>query len=259
MKKKVRTIADGVQGIDQTVQNIWRLVNRDAKDPIIKNKARELKGNTELETVKNIYKYTWKTHKYRPDPDGIEHFTAPKYLVNKEFTKHLDCDDLVGILAALLLASGVPVRFKTIQWRRNDFTHIVLDFYHQGNWIVLDPVKKADGFGNQITEAINGATFKQKIYDNPMGKLITLEDGCCGGGRPSRAGNNAVNNNYIMIGNKADIDERGQAGQPEPQIVQVPGPERTKYLKSPYPVYKKIVLPVRTVNNPNITNYREFY
>ena len=165
-----------MRGIDQTVREMWRLINRDVSNPDVKAIAAKLKGSDDIATAKNVFNYTWKNFKYRSDPDGVEHFTAPVHLLNKEFSKYLDCDDLVGIVAVLLLACKVPVRLKTIQWRRNDFTHIICDFYYKGYWIPLDPVKKSDGFGNQITQAINGATFKEKIYNNPMGELVTLED-----------------------------------------------------------------------------------
>lgn len=261
MKKVVRNIADGTAGIDQTVSNMWRLINRDSKDPVVKKIATKLKSNDTLQTVKNVFKYTWKNHPYRSDPEGIEHFTAPKYLLTKEFKKYLDCDDLVGILAALLLANGVPVRLKTIQWRTNGFTHIVLEFYYKNNWIVLDPTKKANGFGNQVTQAINGVNYKQKIYGNPMGKLITLEDGCCGcgGSRSPRGSRGNTNNNIINIGNKSELEANSHPNNNSPREPEIRYRDRIKTQKVPYPVYKTVAIPVRTIQTPNAKNYREFY
>lgn len=273
MKKVVKNIADGVRGIDQTVSEMWRLVNRDVKNPSVRKIASSLKGSDEIETAKNCFNYTWKNFEYKSDPEGIEHFTAPVYLLSKEFSKHLDCDDLVGILAVLLLANNIPVRFKTIQWRRNDFTHIILDFKYGNSWIPCDPVKKSDGFGNQIIEAINGATFKQKIYSNPMGTLVTLED-CnnCGGSGQKHRVRQPDNQNIILIGNSADkfssLDLKSN-GSRQAQPVQIPVMrsadvqpqvvEKVVEKAVPYPVYRKIAVPTRSIQNPNFTNYREFY
>jgi len=263
MKKVVRNIADGTAGIDQTVSNMWRLINRDAEDPAVKKIALKLKSDDTLQTVKNIFKYTWKNHPYRSDPEGIEHFTAPKYLLSKEFKKYLDCDDLVGILAALLLAVGVPVRLKTIQWRTNGFSHIVLEFFYKNNWIVLDPTKKAKGFGNQVTKTINGVQYKQKIYSNPMGKLITLEDSCCGCGSSGRARGirGLTNNNIINIGNKSNSRTGTNApiSSPPAREPEIRYRDRIRTQKVPYPVYKTVPMPVRTINTPTTKNYREFY
>lgn len=260
MIRKVKNIADGEKGIDQTIKEMWRLVNRDAKDNYVREIASSLKKDNAHDTARAVFDYVWKNYPYQSDPENVEHFTAPVYLLKKEFTKHLDCDDLVGIIAALMLANGIPVRFKTIQWRRNDYTHVVIDYYADGYWIVLDPVKKSDGFGNQITKALPGVTFKQKIYENPMGKLVTLEDcnGCGGGGGRRQP----TNQNIILIGNKHSASEVGGGpGEPVQVPVYIPGPEKIKTVEKPYPVYqKKIVpLPARHINNPNIITYREYY
>jgi hypothetical protein len=284
MKKVEREIADGEQGIDQTVREIWRLVNRDIKDKRVQSVAKKLQSTTDLETAQKTFKYVWSNFPYKSDPDGIEHFTAPVYLIKKEFTKHLDCDDLVGILAALLLANKIPVRIKTIQWRRNDFTHVILDAKIGEYWIPMDPVKKGSGFGNQITEAQPGVNFRQKIYNNPMGTLVTLEDGCtnCSGRRSQQP----ANQNIITVNTGTQSGSDGSGGglltnlinfitgksngqgttNQQPQVVEkvIEKPYPVEVIKkqlvnNPYPVYKKIIMPKRSIANPNVTNYREFY
>jgi hypothetical protein len=294
MKKVEKEIADGEAGIDQTVSEIWRLVNRDINDSRVQKYAKKLVGTTDLETAKKTFSFVWKNYPYKSDPAGVEHFTAPVYLLKKEFTKHLDCDDLVGILAALLLANKIPVRIKVIQWRRNDFTHVVLDAKIGEYWIPLDPVKKGSGFGSQITEAQPGVIFRQKIYNNPMGTLVTLEDNCISCGK-NRTQQQPTNQNIItvntgttntqgegfaggggllatliqsipgmgIINKNSNPQQPTQAGEKViEKVIEKPYPVeviKKQVVKEPYPVIKKILIPARAINNPNVTNYREFY
>src|SRR4030042_1870532 len=197
MNKKEHKLSDGDAGIYETVKDLMLpLIVRDATDPVVTQKAAELQGRNDLETTKKIFDYVVSSFKYKEDPPGIEHFTAPKYLNAGQFDRHLDCDDMVGILATLLSASGIPCRIKVIAWRMHDYTHVILDVKLEGRWIPLDPVKGQGGFGYQHKN-----TIRYKTFSVPMRKAIQLEDGCCGGGK-SRGGNSNVNN--ILIGNRAD-------------------------------------------------------
>lgn len=265
MKKVVQEIGSGDRAINKTVKNMWRLINRDKSSPIVLSKAKELRGKTTLQTIKNVYRYVANNFDYKSDPPGVEHFTAPKHLIAGRFKKYLDCDDMVGILAALLLANDIPVQLKTIAWRRFDYTHIILLAKYKNMWIPLDPVQGNSGFGDQIKKVI-----REKKYRNPMGKLVTLEDGCCGGSSRSRRGSGAnTNTNVIMIGNSAyDLQN------PKSNKIPVPAPktppkviykDKIKYRdvvkrkEIPYPVYRKVKTPVRVIAKNPVVTYKEFY
>ncbi len=256
MKKVVTNIADGDFGIDETIAKMWDLILRDAKNAKLKSIAKSLIANNDTATAKNIFDYVRKNFLYRSDPPGIEHFTAPIHLIEKRFSKYLDCDDLVGILTALALAAGIPARIKTIAWRRYEFTHVIAEFLLNGFWLPIDAVR-SDGFGNTHKKII-----RTKIYDNPMGTLITLEDGpCCTGSRRRR---NSDNQNIIMIGNSAYDMANLNAGKQPPQYIEKPYPVyKTVEKKIPVPVEKiktvYLKTPIRRFDNGNITNYKEFY
>lgn len=259
MKQVVKEIGSGDSAIDKTVRKMWQLINRDVKNPDVLSKAKSLQGKSKEQTVKNIFDYVVNTFQYRSDPEGIEHFTAPVHLINKKFSKHLDCDDMVGILCALLTASKIPCRIKVIAWRRHDFTHVIAEAKYNGSWLDLDAVQGANGFGHTVEKII-----RKKIYRNPnMGKLITLEDGpCCrtrNSGRGGRGDN--INHNVISIGNQAyDVESGRYVDTPHQQ--KPPKPE-TKIVKEkipvPYPVVKKVKTPIRVIKNEPVTVYREFY
>lgn len=192
MQKVIKQIADGDLGIDQTVAEMWRLVNRDVNNENIKKLVSELKKENKEQTAKNIFNYVWKNHKYKQDPIDAEQITAPLQMINGE-NPNEDCDGLVTLLVCLLLAAGIEARIKVIAWRRYEFTHVVAEAKINGNWIILDPTFKSVGWGN--THKI----IRFKNYENPMGKLITLEDApnCC----KKRKGD-LVNMNNIVIGNE---------------------------------------------------------
>jgi transglutaminase-like putative cysteine protease len=82
---------------------------------------------------------------YVNDPDTAEHITAPKFLM----TTHPegDCDCMSTALASILMALGYPVRFKTIAWRGDDFSHVYLEVHVPSRfmWIPLDPVYQMPG------------------------------------------------------------------------------------------------------------------
>ena len=252
MKKVKKRIADGDKGIDQTVEAMWRLINRDLKDEILIKKARELRGTDELETIKNTFDYVIKSFRYVPDPDDVELVTAPIYMINGK-RPYGDCDDLVTVLVALLTANKIPCRIKVIAWRRYDYTHVICEVKYKNYWIPLDPVKKADGFGNQVRKVI-----REKRYDNTMRDLVTLEDGNCGCQSKGRGkGDNSNVINFIVGNSKA-----GSNGKTEVIEKAVPVPvEKVKYVDRPYTVTKTKIIktPLRTIANPEITNYREFY
>lgn len=275
MKTVVKEIGSGDSAIDKTVKEMWRLINEDVRDEVVIAQARKLRGSDEFGTLENVYRYVINNFKYKSDPPGIEHFTRPKFLIQKKFDKYLDCDDMVGILAALLLANRIPVKIKVIAWRRHEYTHVILMAKHKNMWIPLDAVQGSAGFGNQIRKVI-----REKKYNNPMGQLVTLEDGggCCGGGggggrsRGGRGDN--TNNNVIMIGNTQDTREmqlhkkhdfdipRPVESKPQKEVqIKEIVKEVEKRVPVPMPVIRtvRVKSPVRAIASQPAVVYKEFY
>jgi len=197
MQKIIKNIADGDKGIDQTVSEMWRLINRDISDPLVISTAKGLTSPTEEQTASNIFNFVWKTIPYKSDPEWAEQLTAPVHLLNGNKIGE-DCDGLVMVLVALLLAAKIDARIKVIAWRIQDYTHVVAEAKINGKWTVLDPTLKSAGYGKTYK------TIREKIYRNKsMGRMITLEDSPCSAGRRRR--NDPVNQNIIVLGN--DITE----------------------------------------------------
>jgi len=114
----------GDKGTDDTVQDMLTYSRRDANNPFVKKIASELKGKTDFETVKNIFRYVRKRFPYKSDPKEVEFFTAAIHHLTGAFKKYCDCDDLTGILVTLFKASGLQSAIKVISWRNEYLTHV---------------------------------------------------------------------------------------------------------------------------------------
>lgn len=147
----------GDDGVLQTLLEMERLVLRDANDPQIKAKVRELKGKSDRETVTNIYNFVWKNWSYKSDPAKEEHITAPVHLLNncgRLFgCKHVDCDDYSMLLSCLLVAAGYDTAFRVLSWRAKHFTHVyvMVSLPGEEGMLPLDAVMKDKGLFQEKT------------------------------------------------------------------------------------------------------------
>ena len=226
IRKEIITTPD--KTTDFIVSEMWRLSNRDSKDPVIIRRASSLQGKTKTETLKNIYNYVIKKVPYVSDPEDREQITAPIHFENGNKIGG-DCDCQVTFLSSLLTAVGIKNRITTIAWRKPQFTHVILEAQPGLLWVTLDPTKGPNGYGNTIPEKM---ITRKKRYKNPM-IVETLNDGGCGcnqsladcgcggkcGGKGRRNPKNYNNNvNNIVIGNElfqpTNLRYNNQAGQP---------------------------------------------
>lgn len=220
------------QLIDVTVSKMWDFINRDSNNIIIKNRAKTLKRNTVDETIKATFDYLVSSVPYCLDPQDMEQLTAPIHYESK-YQYCGDCDDMVMYLGALLLANNIKVRIKVLAWRRDDFTHVVLEAWNNYRWLDLDGTMNFLGY-DVIRQKINKLPnkpiytqyLKSKIYENPMElKIRTLSDspgifnslndcgcshstlndcGCSKCKKKRELDNNNYNINIIPIGNSLD-------------------------------------------------------
>lgn len=226
IRKEILTTPD--KTTDFIVSEMWRLSNRDSKDPAIISRASSLKGKNKAETIANIFKYVVKKVPYVSDPEDREQITAPIHL-EKGNKIGGDCDCQVTFLSSLLTAVGIENKITTIAWRKPQFTHVVLDARSSFAWITLDPTKGLDGYGKTIPHNL---IKRKKRYKNPM-IVETLNDSGCGcnqsladcgcggkcGGRGRKNPKNYNNNvNNIVIGNELfqpnNLRYNSQTGQP---------------------------------------------
>lgn len=151
-------LKDGDIGVlKQTVPKMIYLAKRDVNEPIVVDTAKALKGNTDIETVQNVFEFVYKNFPYKSDPPNAEYVTAPVHLLSKDY-KYCDCDDLTILLISLLLVLGFEMHVKVIAWNRKKcegdvcpFTHVYLICYIPSlkGYIALDAVQKEAGFGQE--------------------------------------------------------------------------------------------------------------
>lgn len=220
MKRVETEIGDGDIAVRYTLRNMMcRLAQRDAQDRRIKRLANQLSaGKDPLAAVYAAFRHVVQNIRYANDPVGVEQVTAPIFTLGLATPKlpFGDCDDLCTALAALLLAMGVPVSFRVIAWRLDEYTHVSCIAHLPGGVrLPLDPVMGMAGYGNHKTEGIR----REEEYRCTM-KGVTLEDrslsGCgCHKRRPRKQGccpqNGAsapVNVNVITSGAGQDFSRR---------------------------------------------------
>jgi hypothetical protein len=217
-KKITSSTHDGL--IDQIIEKIKSIDRLATDNPVVLKKAKELRGKSESETIKNCFQYVHRTVAYCDDPAGTEHITSPWLLISGQKTCE-DCESMVLLLSSLLRANGIKTQYMVLSWKDPKdlrFSHIVLQAKDGGSWITLDPTMKEAGYGHTVTPN------RKKIYGSPMPKLdlITLSDkpncrcgGSCNNCRRRPSGTPAIN---INIGNtsshsannnnKTDITQR---------------------------------------------------
>jgi hypothetical protein len=167
VQKVVRKLSTGDKGVDETVSHMRRLALRDSSDRIIRACMQEIRS------ARQAFDYIVKHVPYVSDPgrhvqidgwnfkvrDDQEFLVAPKYLLGEGLTGG-DCDDMATALASTLVSLGVRCWFKTIAWRRPEFTHVYcLAEVQPGRIIPLDPVKGPGGFGWEKTPILRYSTY----------------------------------------------------------------------------------------------------
>ena len=173
-------IKDGDEGIRTTVGHMARLIRRDAQNPKIIAKAKELKGKDDLSTIKNIFTYVHKNYKYKHDPSDREVVAAPIRLYECVESENCqlpewagqDCDDLTVLCCALYEAAGYKTLIKIIDWKTSGegFTHVYPMVYvpSMKKYIPTDPVAKTKGWmweklpvNRYETYTIDGKLYKK--------------------------------------------------------------------------------------------------
>lgn len=115
----------------------------------------ELESKDYLSEIIAIYYGVLHYTRYTNDPRTKELVRRPQRLVQEIFSgkiPSIDCDDMVTLLAALLLSVGREVRVTTVAFHHaffkgeRQFSHVVLQVKEprKNVWIMLDPVAAED-------------------------------------------------------------------------------------------------------------------
>jgi hypothetical protein len=186
MKYSEQEIPDGDAGVDVTIEHMKEMATEDANLKSIKDLAKKLRRKTDWETVKSIFQYVQKNVRYEHDPEDKELLIRPRHVLSK--TRPFgDCDDMTMALAALYLASGFHVRFRTIEWKNDEktgepipfFTHVYPLVYVKSvkAWIPTDAViEEGGGLGNEQGVIRRRKDYPITLNDISMATLARLDD-----------------------------------------------------------------------------------
>lgn len=145
MRFGLETIPSGEAGTDRTVDRITLFVGESLKSPFVRLQALSIlradrhTPRSARATARALYLWVRKNIRFVPDPSGLETVQSP------EITLRLragDCDDHAGLMAALLKSVGVDVRFKVLGPDTEDFQHIYVEAFVDGQWLPYDTTTK---------------------------------------------------------------------------------------------------------------------
>lgn len=97
----------------------------------------QLRGNTDRETLENIYALMQGRIQYRADRPGHEIIRSPAYLFG---TATGDCKSYSVAIGAFCRAFGIPYRYRFTSQSQKDFHHVYIVARADGKDIVLDAV-----------------------------------------------------------------------------------------------------------------------
>jgi len=138
-----RTLADGEPGIFQTIATMRALVDAAKKSPVIRQAAINTifmhPAQYDCAEVIALFEMVRDNVRYTKDINGVETLATPEKTLAMRIG---DCDDLSVLLAALLESVGYPTRFVIDSYDGEQWSHVYLCAYCEGQWIALDPTEQ---------------------------------------------------------------------------------------------------------------------
>lgn len=206
MNYSLAEIPSGVAGTDRTVREIMRLVDYDLKRPQIRLLATRhlqsygIPSKDKIGEARAIYQMVRRNIRYQKDPIGIETVQSPTTTWQ---IRAGDCDDHVGLVAALAMSIGIPVRLRVIGFNQDNLIHIFPELLVDNKWIPADTTEPERGFGWRpkkfpIEKIYN---FKGEVVNMGEIKKGALQTGIY------NAVMNTLNNNWANgLINKKDVE-----------------------------------------------------
>ena len=132
-------IEEGAPGVRQTLYVMRDVVRETARDPDFIEYARKLLSGIPPKDwqreILALFHFVRNNIRYTLDPDGTEVLATPWSLLQMGSG---DCDEMAMLLAALLKASGKPVRFVAVGFDAGDLSHVYVEVKNGDKWIPLD-------------------------------------------------------------------------------------------------------------------------
>lgn len=96
-----------------------------------------LRGKTEYRTLENVWGFIKHNLKYRADRRGHERIKSPGALFASGYG---DCKSYSVAIGAILLALGIPYRYRFAAYDKGDFTHVYVVADGVDGDVILDAV-----------------------------------------------------------------------------------------------------------------------
>lgn len=133
----------GRAGVFHTLRLMRGLVERYKTDPRIIQTAATLLFTTperiERAEVSALFEFVRDHIRYVRDVHGVETLANPVLTLARQIG---DCDDQATLLATLCEAVGYPSRFVAAAYHSEDFEHVFVQIFADGNWIDADPTER---------------------------------------------------------------------------------------------------------------------
>lgn len=137
-QKETTRYRDGDTGdIIETIMDMDRQSHRWVRSDAA---AQCLRGDTEEETLRNVWAFVKRNVQYRADAEGHEKVKSPGALFASRVG---DCKSYSIAEAALLRALDIPYKYRFASYEPGDFTHVYIMARTRSGWIPLDAVHTA--------------------------------------------------------------------------------------------------------------------
>lgn len=177
----------GDAGVSLTLTSLRQLVSQSQTSALVRaavlDAVQEVPAKDGPGEVAAILEWVKDHVRYIQDPTEVELVQDPRYLLRSIQTEGWaagDCDDLVGLLAAMLETAGYPTRFLVQAGPGESFSHILVEALVDGEWVPLDPTnyqaapgwRPLAGVDREATERGRGM-LGQDDFSDPGGGVLT--------------------------------------------------------------------------------------
>jgi transglutaminase-like putative cysteine protease len=132
-------IAEGKEGIRQTLLLMADIVRRYRANPAVLTKARALTQSLRQKDyygeIRVLHEFVRDSIRYVKDPVGVETVATPDQTLA---IGQGDCDDKAVLVASLLEALGHDCRFVAVGFTPGEFTHVLVQTRAGPGWVNVE-------------------------------------------------------------------------------------------------------------------------
>ena len=178
---------------------------------VVSDLAKNLQGNNEQETFKNIWNFVRNNILYQNDEKGKEQLRRPQRTLHD---KTGDCDDFSILISSILMNLGIKHELLVTAYKKeSQWQHIYPVAYDtQGNRFVIDCVPEIPYFNYEAKPIINKIIINMKLEElGELGESIAISELTEPFNLDESSGSDTEDEELIQIqgllGNVAIVDE----------------------------------------------------